>query len=46
MYSYYDLLDYSYEEDKLLNNTDYIKIKDLLKSKNSHELVEEFLDRN
>ena len=34
---------YSYDEDKLLSNPDYIKIKDIFKSKNSHDLIEELM---
>jgi exoribonuclease R len=34
---------YSYDEDKLLSNKDYIKIKDIFKSKNSHDLIEELM---
>ena len=34
---------YSYDEDKLLSSPDYIKIKDIFKSKNSHDLIEELM---
>jgi exoribonuclease R len=34
---------YSYDEEKLLSNVDYIKIKDIYKSKNSHDLIEELM---
>jgi len=34
---------YSYDEDKLLSSSDYIKIKDIFKSKNSHDLIEELM---
>jgi exoribonuclease R len=34
---------YSYDEDKLLSNQDYIKIRDIFKSKNSHDLIEELM---
>jgi exoribonuclease R len=34
---------YSYDEDKLLSSPDYIKIKDIIKSKNSHDLIEELM---
>jgi exoribonuclease R len=34
---------YSYDEDKLLSNPDYIKIRDIFKSKNSHDLIEELM---
>ena len=34
---------YSYDEDKLLSSVDYIKIKNIFKSKNSHDLIEELM---
>ena len=34
---------YSYDEDKLLSNRDYIKIRDIFKCKNSHDLIEELM---
>ena len=34
---------YSYDEEKLLSNNDYIKIRDIFKSKNSHDLIEELM---
>ena len=34
---------YSYDEDKLLSDSDYIKIRDIFKSKNSHDLIEELM---
>jgi exoribonuclease R len=34
---------YSYDEEKLLSNADYIKIRDIFKSKNSHDLIEELM---
>ena len=34
---------YSYDEEKLLTNKDYIKIRDIYKSKNSHDLIEELM---
>ena len=34
---------YSYDEEKLLKNSDYFKIKEIFKSKNSHDLIEELM---
>jgi exoribonuclease R len=34
---------YSYDEEKLLKNSDYIKIRNIFKSKNSHDLIEELM---
>ena len=34
---------YSYDEEKLLKNPDYMKIKEIFKSKNSHDLIEELM---
>jgi exoribonuclease R len=34
---------YSYDEEKLLKNPDYIKIREIFKSKNSHDLIEELM---